>query len=55
MFLSFKGLLDFPELEQQVHFLKKVSLFEESDHHSLEKLIASSQFITLNKGVKLFE
>lgn len=35
MFISFKGLINFPELDEQVQFLQKVSLFEEMDLHSL--------------------
>jgi CRP-like cAMP-binding protein len=55
MYVSFKGLLYFHDLQEKVNFLLRVSIFEDIDALSIEKLIIVSEMVTLNKGCSLYE
>lgn len=55
MYTSFRGRLFFPDLQEKLNFLSKVSLFEDIDSAAIERLVIASEVLRVAKGFKLYE
>lgn len=55
MYLSLRGLLYFPELQEKLDFIRRVSLFGGVDAAEIERVVIASETLQLRKGLKLYE